>query len=155
MTHPEVYIDGVRYIPAEEVLDEPEPDFPKRASMAAINLIKKWEGFRSNAYLDSAGVWTIGYGHTLNVLADDTVSKEEAEQLLREDVAWAEECVSKALNGIVTIPQESFDALVSFHYNTGAIARVTLTKKHNARDYAGAAREFARWNKAVAATLTV
>jgi GH24 family phage-related lysozyme (muramidase) len=38
--------------------------------------------------------------------------------------------------------------LVSFHYNTGAIARATLTKKHIAGDYQGAAREFARWNRA-------
>ena len=38
--------------------------------------------------------------------------------------------------------------MVSFHYNTGAIARATLTKKHNALDYAGAAAEFSRWNKA-------
>jgi len=44
--------------------------------------------------------------------------------------------------------QPQFDALVSFHYNTGAIARATLTKKHISRDYNGAAEEFARWNKA-------
>ncbi|MCB2089021.1 MAG: glycoside hydrolase family protein, partial [Sphingomonadaceae bacterium] len=37
---------------------------------------------------------------------------------------------------------------VSFHYNTGAIHRATLTRKHIAGDYEGAAREFARWNKA-------
>ena len=41
-----------------------------------------------------------------------------------------------------------FDALVSFHYNTGAIGRATLTKLHRAGDYGGAARQFARWNRA-------
>ena len=44
--------------------------------------------------------------------------------------------------------QQQFDALVSFHYNTGAIARATLTRLHRARDYVGAARQFARWNRA-------
>jgi hypothetical protein len=46
-----------------------------------------------------------------------------------------------------------FDALVSFHYNTGAIGRATLTKRHLAGDYAGAAREFARWNRAAGQVL--
>jgi GH24 family phage-related lysozyme (muramidase) len=40
------------------------------------------------------------------------------------------------------------DALVSFHYNTGAIARAALTKKHIAGDYDGAASKFARWKRA-------
>ena len=44
--------------------------------------------------------------------------------------------------------QAQFDALVSFHYNTGAIGRATLTRRHRAGDHAGAAREFARWNRA-------
>ena len=44
--------------------------------------------------------------------------------------------------------QAQFDALVSFHYNTGAIARATLTRLHRAGDHAGALREFARWNRA-------
>ena len=38
-----------------------------------------------------------------------------------------------------------FDALVSFHYNTGAIFRATLTRKHKAGDYPGAAAEFGKW----------
>jgi GH24 family phage-related lysozyme (muramidase) len=41
-----------------------------------------------------------------------------------------------------------FDALVAFHYNTGAIGRATLTRKHREGDREGAAREFARWNRA-------
>jgi GH24 family phage-related lysozyme (muramidase) len=44
--------------------------------------------------------------------------------------------------------QNQFDALVSFHYNTGAIGRATLTKKHIAGEFAEAAAEFARWNMA-------
>ena len=55
--------------------------------------------------------------------------------------------VARAIGGAPTT-QAQFDALVSFHYNTGAIHRATLTKKHRAGDYEGAAAEFARWNKA-------
>ena len=44
--------------------------------------------------------------------------------------------------------EAQFDALVSFHYNTGAIGRATLTRKHCAGDFEGAALEFARWNMA-------
>ncbi|MEL6487387.1 MAG: glycoside hydrolase family protein, partial [Pseudomonadota bacterium] len=40
-----------------------------------------------------------------------------------------------------------------FHYNTGAIARATLTKRHVAGDYEGAANEFKRWNKAAGRVL--
>lgn len=50
--------------------------------------------------------------------------------------------------GTAPTTAHQFDALVSFHYNTGAIARATLTRKHLAGDHAGAAREFARWNRA-------
>lgn len=46
--------------------------------------------------------------------------------------------------------QGQFDAMVSFAFNCGeaALRSSTLLKKHLSRDYAGAAKEFARWNKA-------
>jgi GH24 family phage-related lysozyme (muramidase) len=56
------------------------------------------------------------------------------------------DAVSRAIGNAPTT-QNQFDALVSFHYNTGAIATATLTKKHKAADYKGAEAEFARWNK--------
>ena len=55
--------------------------------------------------------------------------------------------VARAIGDAPT-SQSQFDAMVSFHYNTGAISRATLTRKHKAGDFAGAASEFARWNKA-------
>lgn len=66
---------------------------------------------------------------------------------LDEDLARYAADVARAVGNAPTT-QGQFDAMVSFHYNTGAIARATLTKKHIARDYAGAVAEFARWNKA-------
>ncbi|MEG5623927.1 lysozyme, partial [Enterobacter hormaechei] len=50
----------------------------------------------------------------------------------------------------VGLTQGQFDALVSFTYNLGArsLSTSTLLRKLNAGDYAGAADEFLRWNKA-------
>lgn len=53
----------------------------------------------------------------------------------------------RALEGAPTT-QNQFDAMVSFHYNTGAIGRATLTRKHKAGDHEAASAEFLRWNKA-------
>ncbi len=60
--------------------------------------------------------------------------------------------VARAI-GSASTSQAQFDALVSFHYNTGAIARASLTRKHCAGDHAGAVREFARWVRAGGRTL--
>lgn len=45
--------------------------------------------------------------------------------------------------------QGQFDAMVSFAFNCGeaALRSSTLLKKHLVGDYAGAAKEFARWNR--------
>lgn len=37
-----------------------------KTSQKGIELIKRYEGFRAEAYLCPAGIWTIGYGHTLS-----------------------------------------------------------------------------------------
>jgi len=49
----------------------------------------------------------------------------------------------------VKVSQEQFDALVSFHYNTGGIARAELTKHLNAGRVASAARTFMGWLKPI------
>jgi len=41
------------------------------------DLIKRFEGFRLEAYDDGAGVWTIGYGHT-PAYCGQTITKENA-----------------------------------------------------------------------------
>ncbi|UHD43893.1 glycoside hydrolase family protein [Aureimonas altamirensis] len=45
------------------------------------------------------------------------------------------------------LSQTQFDALVSYHYNTGDVAKANLTKQLNAGDYAGAAEAFMGWSK--------
>lgn len=106
------------------------------------------------AYQDSVGIWTIGYGHTgPDVFEGVTISQEQADRLLAVDL----ERFARTVEFAVTVPvgQHEFDALVSLTFNIGggAFRKSTLLKKLNAGDRAGAAAQFARWNKAGGKTL--
>lgn len=109
------------------------------------------EGIVQSRYKDSVGVWTIGVGHTKAAGGIDPakfagiLTLREVFDMLRNDVAKYEAAVVKAVK--VPLKQHQFDALVSFHYNTGAIGKATLVKKLNAGDYAGAAKGFDAWVK--------
>lgn len=108
-------------------------------------LIQDFEACRLEAYQCSAGVWTIGYGHTDGVKPGDQITVAQAEVWLAGDIAAAE----KSVNTLVTasLSQGQFDALCAFVFNVGraAFASSTLLKKLNAGDVVGAADEFLRW----------
>ena len=120
-----------------------------------IALVKSFEGCRLKAYPDpgtGGEPWTVGWGTTRyangqKVQPGDTVTQAEADALLRNDLAGTERQVKRAIGDAPTT-QKQFDALVSFHYNTGSLLSSTLLRKHKARDYAGAAAEFLRWTHA-------
>lgn len=112
------------------------------------DVVREFEGLRLEAYLDTGGVWTIGYGHTgEEVRRGLTIDLAQAETWLTEDLREAEGYVSKLVK--VGLTQNQFDALVSFVYNIGgtAFSKSTLLKKLNAGDYEGAANQLLRWNK--------
>ncbi len=120
----------------------------RRIGPQGLALIKRFEGLRLNAYKCPADVPTIGYGSTgPHVKMGMCITEAEAERLLLEDLDRFERGVVKA-GGTMTPGQ--FSALVSFAFNLGlgALQGSTLLKKHLAGDYDGAAKEFARWNKA-------
>lgn len=136
----------------------------RRISPEGIALIKRFEGCARlrrdglvEAYPDpgtGAEPWTIGWGATgpgLELgsrIGPGTVwTQKQCDARLDDDLKRYARDVSRALGDAPTT-QAQFDAMVSFHYNTGAIERATLTKRHCARDYEGAAGEFKRWNKA-------
>ena len=92
--------------------------------------------------------WTIGWGATGSGIGPGTVwTQQRCDARLESDVARHARDVAFALGDAPTT-QAQFDAMVSFHYNTGAIARSTLLRRHLAGDYRAAAEEFARWNRA-------
>ena len=141
----------------DQVLDgvDSEPA-SSSAGPAGVALIKRFEGCAKKradgmieAYPDPASggdPWTIGWGATGAGIAPGTVwTQAECDARLEADLVRYASAVARAL-GEAPTTQHQFDALVSFHYNTGAIGRATLTQKHIAGDYAGAEREFARWN---------
>lgn len=117
-----------------------------RISDKGISFIKRHEGCRLTAYSCSAGVMTIGYGHTQGVHPGMAITQEEAESFLRRDVKVAE----TSINTAVTIPlrQCQFDALCSFVFNVGcgAFLRSTLIKKIKSNPSDPSIRdEFMRW----------
>jgi len=109
------------------------------------------EGIVLSPYRDSVGVWTIGVGHTKAAGGLDPgtfkgkLTLQQVVDLLRDDIKKYEAGVLKAVK--VPLKQHEFDALVSFHFNTGAIAKATLTKSLNAGDKALAAKQFMNWVK--------
>lgn len=126
-----------------------------KTSAAALELIREFEGFVPRWYRDPVGVWTIGYGHTdaagspkHATSANMVLSEEEGSAILQRDLGQYEAAVTRAVK--VPLNENQFGALVSFTYNLGAgnLNSSTLVKKLNAKDYKGAAAEFARWNKA-------
>jgi lysozyme len=105
----------------------------KEISANGLNLIKLFEGFRTEAYDDGGGIQTIGYGTIrypdgTKVKAGDTCTAQEAETYLKHDVSGATAAVNN-LAGHLPLTQNQFDSLVSFQYNTGGLPGSTLLKK--------------------------
>lgn len=113
-----------------------------------LEMIKEFESLRLKSYLDTGGVWTIGYGSTGADIGENLVWTEaQAEDRFCRDLSKFERGVSDLIK--ININENQFSALVSFAYNVGlsALQKSTLLKKLNSGDFDGAAKEFLRWNK--------
>ena len=128
---------------------------PLAVSPQGVALVRRFEGLAKvradgmvEAYPDpgtGGDPWTIGWGATGAGIGPGTVwTRAQCDARLEADLARHAEEVAEAIGDAPT-SQQQFDALVSFHYNTGAIARATLTRLHIAGDHEGAAQEFSRW----------
>lgn len=118
------------------------------------------EGIVPGPYRDMKQVWTFGIGHTAaagapdpatmprGMAADLNAGIREAFGVFRADLARYEAAVLRAVK--VPLEPHEFDALVSFHYNTGGIAKAALTRHLNAGDRAAAATAFMGWLKPAA-----
>ena len=121
-----------------------------------------YEGTVLKVYKDSAGKPTIGVGHLLTnvekatnkiniagsaVLLDHGITKQQALDLLAQDVKMAED----AVNSHITVPlnQNQFDALVilTFNIGTNGFEVSSVLKDINAKDFADVPADFLKWNK--------
>jgi lysozyme len=118
-----------------------------------LALIRRFEGFRAEAYRCPAGVWTIGYGHTSQagppkVRPGMVVSEAEAREILAADAAMFAEGVRAALTREVS--PEQFSALVSFAFNVGigALRRSSVLKAVNEGRFEAVPERLRLWVKA-------
>lgn len=100
-----------------------------------INLIKKFEGRKLTAYLDSVNVWTIGYGTTMymdgtRVKKGDKITQERADELLKLDLVRRYKAINYLFNNVV-LTRHQLEALMSLCYNIGigAFSKSTLIRK--------------------------
>lgn len=115
-------------------------------SEEGLNLIKQFEGCKLTAYLDSAGVLTIGYGHTSGVKAGQKITKAQAEKYFKSDVAKAEKAVN-AYESKYQFNINQFSALVSFTFNCGAKNLKKITN-NGTRTLAQISARIPNYNKA-------
>lgn len=132
-----------------------------RASQNALDLSERFEGVVLKAYpdpLSGGDPWTIGIGATGPGIKKGLVwTLEQAHARHRADMRARDPELNKLLNGAPTT-QDQYDALMCFGMNVGLydvrqrgrVIKVklegsTLLRLHKAGDYAGAAREFAKW----------
>ena len=113
---------------------------PYGASENAVELIARFENCILTAPKDTAGVWTVGYGHTRNVTANTVLANEaEARALLREDlVSYADAVNRLAAQSYIRfeLNQNRVDALVSFAFNCGTGNLQKLVKGRTAEEVA-------------------
>jgi lysozyme len=119
-----------------------------QATRAAIDLIKRFEGFRSKAAELPDGRWTIGYGHTRSARPGAVIAEADADALLIYDVA----AVTAAINAWVFSPltQHQFDALTAFVFNIGLsnFRRSSVLRRLNEGAYLQAACAMEMWRTA-------
>lgn len=116
------------------------------------SLIAGSEGLSLEAYQDTGGKWTIGYGHLINpgeiyypYGSVRLITLEEADALFAADTSIAQNCVDQ--NVTVPLTDNQRAALVSFVFNVGcyAFTASTMLVKLNNGDFPSAADEFDKW----------
>lgn len=119
-----------------------------KTSSTGRAFIRDVEGEELTKYRCSAGVPTIGVGHTgPDVKMGMTITKARSDALLVADLARFEKAVVAAIK--VPLTQSQFDALVSLAFNIGADAfsKSTLVRVLNGGYYDQVGAQLARWNK--------
>lgn len=136
-------------IDATNSISKPEPP---PVSEIAVSLIKEFEGFKSQAYIDTDGTPVIGYGLSKiagkPVQLGDRISPERADAALKSHLQEINQELAKIVKVNLNESQKSALASISFNVGVNGIKNSTLIRKINNQDFAGAANEFLRWDKA-------
>lgn len=121
---------------------------PRHINPAGLDLVKSMEGLKLQAYQDTGGVWTIGYGHTSEVFPGMVITEAKATDFLRQDLAAAEGFVGE-VTGDVATSDAQFSAMVSLVFNIGAGAfkGSTVLRLHRQGNYPAAGNAFLLWDK--------
>jgi lysozyme len=117
-------------------------------SQKCLDLVAEFEGCRLTAYLDQAGVWTIGFGCTGGNVTEGTVwTQEQANAQLQERLSAIGRIIAQKV--VPLLNQNQFDALCSLVYNIGpgAFSGSTMLRLLNQRDMVGASGQFPLWDK--------
>lgn len=121
---------------------------------AGLILIKQYEqgpqgGPALQAYRDVAGVWTIGWGHTGGVYKGDTITTDQADTLLVQDLSGFADYVAARTDPTQTTDNQ-FAAMTSLCFNIGEAGFLgsTVLRDHKAQLYSAAAGAFLLWDKA-------
>lgn len=111
----------------------------------AMPFTAHWEGLRTEAYLDQAGIPTICYGETLGVKMGDKKTVAECNALHRMRLGYFAWRVDLMVETEMTNQQHA--AFTSLAYNIGlnAFSKSTLLKKANKGDMHGACDQILRW----------
>lgn len=125
---------------------------PLPISAKVVDLIKEFEGFETQAYVDTDGTPVIGYGLSKiagkSVQIGDRISPLEADKALNAQLQEIQRQLNSSVK--VKLTEAQLGALTSLSFNVGvdSVKQSTLVKKLNVGDYTGAANEFLRWDKA-------
>lgn len=119
-----------------------------KTNQKGVATLIEFEGFRSTAYLCPAGVWTIGFGFTKGVKPGDKMTRSEAAERLKQELAEYEHAVDEAC--LITPNENEFSAMVCMAFNIGlaGFRKSSVLKAHNKGDKEAAARAFQLWDKA-------
>ncbi|EAC0175855.1 lysozyme [Salmonella enterica] len=122
-------------------------------SSNGITKLKREEGEKLKAYLDSRGIPTIGVGHTgkvdgKQVALGMTITADKSSELLKADLRWVEDAIGSLVRS--PLNQNQYDALCSLIFNIGktAFAGSTVLRQLNLNNYQAAADAFLLWKKA-------
>lgn len=124
--------------------------------MRIVDQLKIDEGFRSYAYQDTEGFWTIGYGRLIDKRLGGGITEDEAEYLLRNDIESKKKDLLDHLPWAKTLDPVRQDVLINMCFNLG-IGRLKKFSKTLALirygDYQQASKEMLRskWARQVGA----